>query len=143
VGRTSRAVRCGCSRTWLEPEPTRSREADDGLVEQRDAAAEAFEDFQGGVDVASVGLARDEGLRGHRDDLQLDGTVRQRKSRPASCSRLIQDAGIPRVVFALREPSTFVVGKGAERLTAAGVTIIEYSELGAQVREANRLQVNE
>jgi pyrimidine deaminase RibD-like protein len=58
-------------------------------------------------------------------------------------SRLIQDAGIPRVVFALREPSTFVVGKGAERLTAAGVTIIEYSELGAQVREANRLQVNE
>jgi pyrimidine deaminase RibD-like protein len=67
----------------------------------------------------------------------------QRKSRPASCSRLIQDAGIPRVVFALREPSTFVVGKGAERLTAAGVTIIEYPELGAQVREANRLQVNQ
>jgi pyrimidine deaminase RibD-like protein len=47
------------------------------------------------------------------------------------------------VVFALREPSTFVVGKGAERLTAAGVTIIEYPELGARIREANRLQLNQ
>jgi riboflavin biosynthesis pyrimidine reductase/pyrimidine deaminase RibD-like protein len=64
-----------------------------------------------------------------------------RKSRPASCSRLIQDAGIPRVVFALREPSTFVDGTGAERLTAAGVTLVEYPDLGEQVREANRLQL--
>jgi riboflavin biosynthesis pyrimidine reductase/pyrimidine deaminase RibD-like protein len=48
-----------------------------------------------------------------------------RKSRPRSCSQLIIDAGIPRVVFGLREPSTFVVGEGAETLAAAGVTVVE------------------
>lgn len=65
----------------------------------------------------------------------------ERKSRPKSCSRLIQDAGISRVVFALREPSTFVIGKGAEELAAAGVTLVEIPELGPLVREANRLQL--
>jgi riboflavin biosynthesis pyrimidine reductase/pyrimidine deaminase RibD-like protein len=65
----------------------------------------------------------------------------RRKSRPASCSRLIREAGIPRVVFALREPSTFVVGEGAEELTAAGVTIVEYPALADQVRDANRVQL--
>ncbi len=61
-----------------------------------------------------------------------------RKSRSRSCSRLILDAGIPRVVFALREPSTFVVGEGAEQLTAAGVTVVEVPELADLVRDANR-----
>lgn len=65
----------------------------------------------------------------------------ERKSRPKSCSRLIQDAGIPRVVFALREPSTFVVGRGAEQLTAAGVTLVEVPSLGELVRAANRQQL--
>ncbi|HYQ65747.1 dihydrofolate reductase family protein [Actinophytocola sp.] len=65
----------------------------------------------------------------------------RRKSRPASCSRLIRAAGIPRVVFALREPDTFVVGEGAEDLTAAGIATVEYPELGDAVREANRLQL--
>ena len=65
----------------------------------------------------------------------------RRKSRPRSCSRLIREAGIPRVVFALREPSTFVVGEGTEELTAAGVTVVEYPDLGDQVREVNRLQL--
>jgi pyrimidine deaminase RibD-like protein len=66
-----------------------------------------------------------------------------RKSRPKSCSRLIRDAGIPRVVFALREPSTFVVGKGAEELRSAGVTLAEVPELGDLVREANQLQLGD
>jgi riboflavin biosynthesis pyrimidine reductase/pyrimidine deaminase RibD-like protein len=65
----------------------------------------------------------------------------RRKSRPKACSRLIRDAGIPRVVFAYREPSTFVVGEGAEELTNAGVTIVEYPDLADQVREANRVQL--
>jgi riboflavin biosynthesis pyrimidine reductase/pyrimidine deaminase RibD-like protein len=65
----------------------------------------------------------------------------RRKSRPRSCSSLIQDAGISRVVFAFREPSTFVDGQGAEDLTAAGVTVTEVPELGHLVREANRLQL--
>lgn len=65
----------------------------------------------------------------------------RRKSRPRACSRLILDAGIPRVVFAYREPSTFVVGEGAEELTTAGVTVVEYPDLADQVRAANRLQL--
>lgn len=64
-----------------------------------------------------------------------------RKSRPRSCSRLILDAGIPRVVFAYREPSTFVDGEGMEQLTAAGVTVVERPELADAVRDANRLQL--
>ena len=64
-----------------------------------------------------------------------------RKSRPRPCARLILDAGIRRVVFTYREPSTFVVGEGAEELTAAGVTVVERPELTDEVREINRLQL--
>ncbi len=64
-----------------------------------------------------------------------------RKSRPVSCSGLILAAGIPRVVFAYREPSTFVVGEGAEHLAAAGVTVVERPALAGAVREVNRLQL--
>lgn len=61
----------------------------------------------------------------------------RRLSRPRSCSRWIIDAGIPRVVFALREPSVFVVGEGAEVLIEAGVTVVEVPELGDEVRAVN------
>ena len=64
-----------------------------------------------------------------------------RKSRPRSCTSLILDAGIPRVVFAYREPSTFVVGEGAEQLAAAGVTVVERPELAGEVREVNQRQL--
>lgn len=60
-----------------------------------------------------------------------------RLSRPMSCARLIMAAGIPRVVFALREPPIFVEGDGAERLSAGGVTVVELPELGDGVRAAN------
>jgi riboflavin biosynthesis pyrimidine reductase/pyrimidine deaminase RibD-like protein len=62
-----------------------------------------------------------------------------RKSRPASCSRKIVDAGIRRVVFALREPSRFVVGEGVETLTAAGVDVVERDDLAAEAREVSPL----
>jgi riboflavin biosynthesis pyrimidine reductase/pyrimidine deaminase RibD-like protein len=62
----------------------------------------------------------------------------RRKSRPLSCARLIRDAGIRRVVFALREPSLFVDGRGAEELAGAGVTVVELPDLAEQVREVNR-----
>ena len=64
-----------------------------------------------------------------------------RKSRPSPCATLILDAGIPRVVFAYREPSTFVEGEGAEQLVAAGVTVVERPELADEVRRVNRLQL--
>jgi diaminohydroxyphosphoribosylaminopyrimidine deaminase/5-amino-6-(5-phosphoribosylamino)uracil reductase len=61
-----------------------------------------------------------------------------RASRPRTCTELIIAAGIGRVVFALREPSTFVEGRGAELLHTAGVEVVELPELAEAVREVNR-----
>jgi diaminohydroxyphosphoribosylaminopyrimidine deaminase/5-amino-6-(5-phosphoribosylamino)uracil reductase len=60
-----------------------------------------------------------------------------RASRPRTCTELILAAGIGRVVFAWREPALFVDCQGAELLAAAGVTVVERSELAAGVRAAN------
>ena len=57
---------------------------------------------------------------------------------PRTCTELILAAGIPRVVFALREPATFVDGQGAELLAAAGVEVVELPDLADAVREVNR-----
>jgi riboflavin biosynthesis pyrimidine reductase/pyrimidine deaminase RibD-like protein len=62
-----------------------------------------------------------------------------RKSRPRSCSQWILDAGIPRVVFALREPTRFVIGEGAARLAATGVTVVERDDLADEVRQVSPL----
>src|SRR6266567_7378985 len=63
----------------------------------------------------------------------------QRKSRPRTCTQLILDAGIPRVVIAWREPSLFVADcQGVEMLKEAGVTVAEIPELGERAREPNR-----
>jgi diaminohydroxyphosphoribosylaminopyrimidine deaminase/5-amino-6-(5-phosphoribosylamino)uracil reductase len=61
-----------------------------------------------------------------------------RASRPRTCTDLILAAHIGRVVFAWREPSIFVEGRGAELLRAGGVEVVELPELAAQVREVNR-----
>lgn len=61
----------------------------------------------------------------------------QRKSRPRTCTQLILAAGIPRVVFAMREPPIFVPGDGAEKLTAGGATVVELPDLAATVRAIN------
>lgn len=60
-----------------------------------------------------------------------------RASRPRTCSELIIEAGIGRVVFAWREPALFVDCQGAELLAAAGVAVVERPELAAGVRAAN------
>ena len=60
-----------------------------------------------------------------------------RASRPVTCTQLILDAGIPRVVFAWREPAIFVDCEGAELLAAAGREVIEVGELAPLVRQAN------
>lgn len=46
-----------------------------------------------------------------------------------ACTTRILDAGIARVVFAMREPPVFVEGQGAEILADAGVEVLE---LGAE-----------
>ncbi len=62
----------------------------------------------------------------------------QRKSRPRTCTQLILEAKIPRVVIAWREPSLFVADcQGYELLAAPGVTVVEMPELGEQARAMN------
>lgn len=60
-----------------------------------------------------------------------------RKSRSRSCTQLILASGIQRVVFALREPVLFVDGQGSELLQAAGISVVEMTELADQVRDIN------
>lgn len=60
-----------------------------------------------------------------------------RASHPRTCTQLIIAAGVERVVFAWREPSIFVVGEGAELLRAAGVEVVELTELAAEARAVN------
>ena len=60
-----------------------------------------------------------------------------RASRPLTCVQHIVAAGIPRVVFAWREPALFTAGEGAEQLRAAGVAVTEVPELAARARAVN------
>jgi diaminohydroxyphosphoribosylaminopyrimidine deaminase / 5-amino-6-(5-phosphoribosylamino)uracil reductase len=60
-----------------------------------------------------------------------------RKSRPQSCTELIIEAGIRRVVLALREPSVFADCHGVEDLRDAGVEVVEMPELGHLVAGIN------
>ena len=60
-----------------------------------------------------------------------------RASRPVSCVRHIVAAGIPRVVFAWREPPLFTVGDGAQQLRAAAVAVTEIPELAGRAAAVN------
>jgi riboflavin-specific deaminase-like protein len=60
-----------------------------------------------------------------------------RASRPVTCVRHIVAAGIPRVVFAWREPRLFTDGEGAEQLLAAGVAVTEVPGLAERARAVN------
>jgi pyrimidine deaminase RibD-like protein len=54
-----------------------------------------------------------------------------------TCVQHIIAAGIPRVVFAWREPPIFTRGEGAGQLREAGVEVIELPELAEAAREVN------
>ena len=60
-----------------------------------------------------------------------------RASRPVTCVGHIFAAGIPRVVFAWREPRLFTDGEGAEQLRAAGVAVTELPDLAERARAVN------
>ncbi len=60
-----------------------------------------------------------------------------RRSRARTCTDLILAAGLRRVVFALREPTTFADCRGAETLQEAGVEIVELTDLAGLVRQDN------
>jgi diaminohydroxyphosphoribosylaminopyrimidine deaminase/5-amino-6-(5-phosphoribosylamino)uracil reductase len=62
----------------------------------------------------------------------------RRASRPCSCTQLILEAGIGRVVQAWREPSLFVAdAQGSELLAEAGVTVVELPEFAEAARAVN------
>jgi riboflavin-specific deaminase-like protein len=60
-----------------------------------------------------------------------------RASRPLTCVQHIVAVGIPRVVFAWREPPLFTDGEGAEQLIAAGVAVTEIPDLAAPAKSIN------
>jgi riboflavin-specific deaminase-like protein len=60
-----------------------------------------------------------------------------RASRPLTCVQHIVAAGLPKVVFAWREPALFTDGEGAEQLRAAGVAVTEVPELAVRARAVN------
>ena len=60
-----------------------------------------------------------------------------RASRPVTCVQHIVAAGIPRVVFAWREPPLFTAGDGADQLRAVGVDVLELPGLAPRARAVN------
>lgn len=82
------------------------------------------------------------------DDPRLAGATIYSTLEPCSergskdrtpCTDLILRAGIPRVVIAWREPSTFVADCiGVEKLRQAGVEVIELPELADAAMRMNR-----
>ena len=56
--------------------------------------------------------------------------------RSPCCSRILR-VGIPKVVFAAREPPLFVNGRGARVLSGAGIEVVEVPELAAAALAAN------
>src|SRR5262245_9030683 len=62
----------------------------------------------------------------------------QRRSRPRTCTQLILEARIPRVVIAWREPSLFVADcQGYELLADAGVEVVEIPDLAEEAQAPN------
>lgn len=62
-----------------------------------------------------------------------------RKSRPRSCTELILDSGIGRVVMAWREPSLFVADcQGYELLRQGGLTVTELPGFAERAQAPNR-----
>jgi pyrimidine deaminase RibD-like protein len=60
-----------------------------------------------------------------------------RASRPVPCADLIIASGIGRVVIAWTEPPVLAPGGGADRLRAAGVSVVDVPELAAAARAVN------
>jgi riboflavin-specific deaminase-like protein len=105
-------------------------------------------------EVLSTGFSREQEEHDHAEEVALrklghDPRLRRatiysslvpcgaRASRPVTCVQHIVAAGIPRVVFAWREPPLFAAGDGAEQLRAAGVEVIEIPDLAARARAVN------
>jgi riboflavin-specific deaminase-like protein len=105
--------------------------------------------------VLSTGFSREQEDHDHAEEVALrklgyhDPRLRQatiysslvpcgaRASRPVTCVRHIIAAGIPRVIFAWHEPPVFAAGDGADQLNAAGVDVLELTDLAPRARAVN------
>jgi riboflavin-specific deaminase-like protein len=106
-------------------------------------------------EVLSTGFSREQEDHDHAEEVALrklgfhDPALRRatiysslvpcgaRASRPVTCVQHILAAGLPRVVFAWREPPLFTAGDGADQLRAAGVEVIEIPDLAPRARAVN------
>ena len=106
-------------------------------------------------EVLSTGFSREQEEHDHAEEVALrklgfrDPRLRRatvysslvpcgaRASRPVTCVQHIVAAGVPRVVFAWREPPVFTAGDGADQLRAAGVEVIEIPGLAGRARAVN------
>ena len=109
----------------------------------------------GDGEVLSTGFSREQEEHDHAEEVALrklgflDPRLRRatiysslvpcgaRASRPVTCVQHILAAGLPRVVFAWREPRLFTDGAGAEQLRAAGLEVIEFPGLAPRARAVN------
>ncbi|MEU7905097.1 deaminase [Actinoplanes sp. NPDC049118] len=60
-----------------------------------------------------------------------------RRSAPRTCAELIIAARLGRVVLALHEPPLFARCLGVETLRSAGIEVVMFPELGAEVEAIN------
>jgi diaminohydroxyphosphoribosylaminopyrimidine deaminase/5-amino-6-(5-phosphoribosylamino)uracil reductase len=105
----------------------------------------------GGTEIAR-GYSRETDPRDHAEEAALrkiteipeDATIysslepcSKRASRPKTCTQLILEAAIGRVVLAWREPPLFVDCDGVALLREAGVTVVELPELAEAARRPN------
>lgn len=148
--------------------PSRDRRAlDRALLEQAVALAERCTPSQAAYSVGSViadaggrvlatGFSRELGDKWHAEEVALH-KARQagldlrhatiyasmepcglRLSGRKPCADHILEAGIRRVVLALREPPKFVENEAIGRLERHGVTVLEFPELAEAARRPNR-----
>ncbi|HUA09327.1 MAG TPA: deaminase [Candidatus Acidoferrales bacterium] len=105
--------------------------------------------------VLATGFSRERGAQSHAEHVAIEKALEAHAAlrdatlysslEPCSvrgsgllpCAARIIAAGISRVVFAMREPSVFVEGHGAEVLAAAGVEVIELNDEAPLVAQIN------
>src|SRR5689334_21054302 len=104
-----------------------------GCVIVRDGAVlgEAATAPNGRPHAEEQALAQANGVRGATVYVTLE-PCNQRSGGGASCTDLLIEAGVTRVVVATRDPHPLAAGKGIERLQSAGVKV----ELGLCETEA-------
>jgi pyrimidine deaminase RibD-like protein len=105
--------------------------------------------------VLATGFSRERGPQYHAEHVAIEKALESRAdltgatlytslepcsvrgSGLRSCAARILDTRIPRVVFAMREPSVFVEGHGAEVLAEHGVAVVELADEAALVAAIN------